>query len=387
MRPLRVAYLPATLRPGGAERQMLALAERLPRDRFAIDFVVLTGPGEYDDRARSAGATIQYVGATPQGSASSGSRVARRGGKLMRYAQVARRRRYDIVDAWLYPSDILAALLRPLTGTPIVIGGRRNVDPQDRFGPLERPVALLAGRLTDAVVANSRQAARHAIHQDHVDPRKVRVIHNGVDALPEPTDEARRALRHELGIADDEVAVGCVANLLPVKRHDVLLEAFATAILSGTAARLILIGDGPLRPLLERQIERLGIGSRVRLQGSVADARRFIPAFDVVVQASSREGLPNALLEAASSGRAIVATDAGGTPEIIRDGDTGLLVPLDDHAGLAAGLRRLIDDADLRDRLGRAARAHSLEAFGMDRFVDAFAALYEGLAEAKGVRR
>jgi glycosyltransferase involved in cell wall biosynthesis len=366
---------------------MLALAQRLPRDRFAVDFVVLTGPGEYDDRARAAGATIQYVGSTPQGSASSGWSVGRRGGKLLRYAQVARRRRYDIVDAWLYPSDALAALLRPLTGPAVIIGGRRNVDPQERFGPLERPVALIAGRLTDAVVANSHQAARHAITNDRVDPRKVRVIHNGVEPIPDTADAVRRALRHELAIADGDIAIGCIANLLPVKRHDLLLEAFADALRSGPGARLVLVGDGPLRPMLERQIRGLGLGERVRLHGSVPDARRIIPAFDVVVQASDREGLPNALLEAAAGGRPIVATDAGGTREIIPDETTGLLVPVGNAGALAGAIRRLMGDVGLRQRLGRAARVHAEGAFGMDRFVNQFASLYEELAVAKGVRR
>jgi glycosyltransferase involved in cell wall biosynthesis len=300
---------------------------------------------------------------------------------------VARRRRYDIVDAWLYPSDVLAALLRPLTGTAVIIGGRRNVDPQDRFAPLERPVAAIAGRLTDAVVANSHQAARHAIANHRVDPRKVRVIHNGVEAIPEATDAVRRAIRRELAIADDDIAIGCVANLLPVKRHDLLVEAFAAAIRGGPSARLVLVGEGPLRPMLERQIRELGIGERVRLHGSVPDARRIIPAFDVVVQASDREGLPNALLEAAAGGRPIVATDAGGTSEIIPDETTGILVPVGDAGALTAEIRRLVGDVDLRQRMGRAARAHAEGAFGMDRFVNEFASLYEELAVAKGVRR
>ena len=106
-----------------------------------------------------------------------------------------------------------------------------------------------------------------------------------------------------------------------------------------------------------------------------------------MVQASSREGLPNALLEAAASGRAIVATAAGGSGEIVLDGQTGLLVPVEDPVALVRALDRLVSDADLRERLGNAAREHVAATFAMDRFVAEFARLYEEQAALKNVQR
>ena len=110
-------------------------------------------------------------------------------------------------------------------------------------------------------------------------------------------------------------------------------------------------------------------------------------AFDVLAQASRSEGLPNVLLEAAAAGCPIVATDAGGSGEIVVDGRTGLLVPTRDVDALAAALRRTIDDRELRRRLGSEARAHVAESFGMDRFVREYGDLYEELAAARGLRR
>jgi glycosyltransferase involved in cell wall biosynthesis len=134
---------------------------------------------------------------------------------------------------------------------------------------------------------------------------------------------------------------------------------------------------------LEAQIASLGLAGRVRLHGSVPDPTSLWCAFDVVVQPSRSEGLPNAMLEAASAGRPIVATAAGGTGEIVLDGDTGLLVPVDDAAAMGAALRRLLADAGLRDRLGAAARDRTLTVFGMERFVAEFGAMYEELARAR----
>ena len=125
----------------------------------------------------------------------------------------------------------------------------------------------------------------------------------------------------------------------------------------------------------------------LRLHGSEPNPEPLYDGFDIVAQASSREGLPNALLEAGAAGRAIVATDAGGSGEIVLDGRTGLLVPTQDSAALGTALDRLVFDSDLRDRFGSAAREHVARMFGMDRFVAEFVALYEEQVAAKKVRR
>jgi glycosyltransferase involved in cell wall biosynthesis len=385
---LRVAYLPSTLSPGGAERQMLALAERLPRDRFDVEFLVLSGSGQYDGRARAAGLRIRTVGQAPVPNGRLPARLWHRASKALRYAAAVRAANYDIVDAWLYPADVLAALMRPITRTPVVISGRRNVDPQQFFGPLERTVASLVGRLTDVVVANSAAVASNAINVARVSPEKIRIIRNGVVVRPPISAAERMARRRALGIDDlDDIVIGCVANYSPVKRHDLLIEAFASLPDQRRALQLVLVGEGPLRPALERQIRELGLQARVRLHGSELDPEPLYAAFDIVVQASSREGLPNALLEAGGAGRAIVATAAGGSGEIVLDGRTGLLIPVEDRAALVSALHRLMSDPDLRERLGNAAREHVTAAFGMDRFVAEFASLYEEQAASKNVRR
>lgn len=387
MKPIRIAYLPANLQPGGAERQMLSLAERLPRDRFAVDFLVLSGAGVYDERALAAGARIRSVGETPDPGSSAASKFIRRASKIFRYAALGRSGHYDVIDAWLYPADVLAAVMRPLTGTPVIISGRRNVEPQEAFGPAERPVGALVRRLTDVVVANSAAAAANAVARHRVSPAKVRIIRNGV-LIPPLVGTVERALRRTAqGAGDADIVIGCVANFLPVKRHDLLIEAFGSIAATRPALRLVLVGDGPLRPAIERQVRDLGLVGRVRLLGHELNPEPFYAAFDIAVQASSREGLPNAMLEAGAAGRALVATAAGGSAEIVIDGQTGLLVPTDSAPDLAIALARLVDDPELRARLALAARQHVETAFGMDRFVAEFGALYEELVAVKRKHR
>lgn len=387
MRPLRVAHVVASLMPGGAELQELALAERLPRDRFRVDFLAIAGAGEYDDRARAVGIRVVHIGVRAMADESRLTAQRRRNRMALHYARAVTHGRYDIVDAWLYPADVLVALGRLVTRTPIVISGRRNIQPHDRFGPLAGMVDRLVGRLTDAVVANSTAAAEFAVRSHHTDPSKLRVIRNGVELIDPPAAAERSAWRRRWGAGDDDVVIGCVGNYRAIKRHALLIDAFATLARDQSDLRLVLVGEGETRPDLERQIAALGLEHRIRLHGIELDPRPMYGAFDIVVQSSMSEGLPNVLLEAASAGRPIVATAAGGSSEIVIDGATGLLVPVEDLGALTGALRCAIQDPDLRRRIGAAARVHVDATFGMARYVREFADLYEGQAESKGLRR
>ena len=204
MRPLRVAHLVGSLIAGGAELQELALAERLPRDRVRIDFLAVAGPGEYDERARAAGCRVVHLGAHPKASESLLTGQRRRTEMALNYARAVRRGRYDIVDAWLYPGDVLAAMLRGVTGTPVVMAGKQNLQAHRRFGPLAGGVDRLVDRLTDAVVANSSEAAEFALRSHQTDPAKLRAIRNGVELIEPLTPDERTAWRRAMGAADEE---------------------------------------------------------------------------------------------------------------------------------------------------------------------------------------
>jgi glycosyltransferase involved in cell wall biosynthesis len=385
--PLRIAYLPPLLRPAGAERQMLALAERLPKDRFRVDFLAMSGPGPYDDRALAAGAGLQYIGEPPRPDATVPERFVGRAAKTVRYLRAARAGRYDVIDAWLYPVDVMAVLARPITRTPVVITGRYNLrDFNPPMTRLERLLNAQANRMVDAVVANSDAVAADTKCSETIEPRKLRVIRNGVEPIePLPADDVA-ARRHALGVGDQDILIGCIANLHPIKGHDLLIDAFAVLRREGLPVRLVIVGGGPLQPELQRRIDDQGLGDAAHLLGSVTDPKPILRIFDLVVQASRSEGLPNALLEAAAAARPLVATAAGGSGEVVIDGETGLLVPVDDVAAITGAMRRLATDPDLRQRLGAAARRHIDTVFTMERFVGEYAALYEELAAAKHAR-
>jgi glycosyltransferase involved in cell wall biosynthesis len=384
-RVLRVAYPLGGLRIGGAEGRVLSLAERLPRDRFEVHFMSLIGEGPLDERGRAAGAQIHHLGARALGEAPLRERAIGRVGKMARYAQLARREHFDIIDAWLYPTDVFAALGRFVTRTPIVMSGRADLLPRRAFGPLSASMDHVVNRLVDAIVANSQAVAKANVGRAGVSTSILRVIRNGVEPVDPISPAERRRLRQELGAADEDVLIGSVGRLSDVKRHALLIDAFADLARDRSGVRLAIIGEGTTRASLEQQVARLGLSSLVRLPGATTNVRPLFDAFDLVALSSSSEGMPNALLEAAAAGRPIVTTAAGGAVEVVLHGKTGLVVPVEDRAALTAGLATLVADEELRRRFGPAAREHVLKEFGMDRFVREWCTLYEEIARSKGL--
>jgi glycosyltransferase involved in cell wall biosynthesis len=286
----------------------------------------------------------------------------------------------------MHPSDYVAALTRPLTRVPVVMSARLDVLPRVRLGPATRLLDSTVNRLTDVVVANADIVVEDAVRRQRVPRARLTVIRGGVELPPSFSAEQRRAQRSALGATDDHFLVGCVGNFRSMKRQDMLIDAFARLLPEHPQLRLALVGDGELRPRIEEQIERLGLHGRVTLFGFANDLPPLYDAFDLFVQASNSEALPNVLLEASAAALPIVATAAGGTGELVRDGETGLLVAIDDLDQLTAAMRQAIGDADLRQRLGAAAYAQVVRDYGMERFIREYADLYRARLAASGAR-
>jgi glycosyltransferase involved in cell wall biosynthesis len=296
---------------------------------------------------------------------------------LRRYRTLTRD--VDIVDAWLVPSYTFAGLARPLANVPVLIAGRRSALDVARTRNRMRDVAgRIAMRSVDAVVANSRAAARQAVEQEGIDASMVRVVHNAVE-VPIVSELERRSLRDGWGFGDGQIVIGCVGNLRPGKGQDLIVDVAAALRHREPDLRYVLVGDGRQRSAVEQQIDRLALGSIVRLHRDEHDARRIYAAFDICVQASDSEGLPNVVLEAAAARKAIVATDVGGTSEVITSGVDGILVSKGDRDAIADAILRLSADPGLRQRLGAAAGRRAQD-FSVARLTAETATLYRELA-------
>ena len=374
---MRVAFVSPSLRRGGAERQMLILAAALPRDEVELRFILLAERGPLADEAEALGIPVHVLGLQAATCRGLGPRCALALARFVR-SYVRLTRNVDLVDAWLVPALTLVGLAQPVARVPVFLAGRRSLaDVARPRTAARRLAATLAMRRADAFVANSQAAADDLVAIDGIDPAAVHVIRNAV--LPPATDlQARDRIRAGWGFGPGECVVGCVASLQSGKGLPELVAAAGAVSERRPEVRVVIVGDGPLRSDLERQIAAHRLERVVRLDGDSGDARALYPGFDIAVQASDSESLPNAVLEAAAAGLPIVATAVGGTPEILEDGLSGILVPPRDPAALSAAIEGLAADPAARSRLGGGAALRA-RAFTPGVLAEATLGLYRSL--------
>jgi glycosyltransferase involved in cell wall biosynthesis len=340
---------------------------------------VLPEPGPLAEDLGAAGVEVLFhpLGvirrslATPRGAAAlaaAGSRAA------LALTRVIRKRRIALVHS--NTSVVLsAAAAAGLARVPHVWHVREIYSRYGRAWPLHRRVLGSAS----AIVCVSRATAA----QFPVAARNVHVIHDGLALTP--SRAARSEARETLGIAADHPAVALLGRISDWKGQDVLVRALAEPALRERGVIALLAGDAwpGAEVRLQRVLavaERLGVRARVRQLGFRDDVESVYGAADVVAVPSTQpDPLPNAALEAAAAGCAVVASGHGGLPEIIRDGITGLLVTPGDPAALAAGVARLLDDPSLRERLGAAAGADVRQRFAGGKLLTQVQALYDAL--------
>ena len=361
---------------------MLILAGTLPKATFDLRFLVLSEPGELAVEAEALGVPVHVLGLRRETCRRFSPRCLQDAWRAVRaYRRLTRD--VDIVDAWLVPAYTFAGIVKPFARVPVLMAGRRSTIDVARTRTWYREAAgRLAMRGVDAVVANSQAAANDTIGIERIDPRRVHVIRNAVVPVT-TTDADRLRFRQGWGFSPQDVVVGCVGNYKPGKGQELLLEIATDLRERHPSLRYCFVGDGPLRSWLENEIRRRGLDGVIALHSGETDARPLYGAFDIAVQASDSEGLPNAVLEAAAAGLPIVATAVGGTAEILTNGLNGVLVAKGDRQGLADALGQLAEDPETRRRLGRAARARALD-FSPARLAEQTGALYRRLGGGDG---
>jgi glycosyltransferase involved in cell wall biosynthesis len=209
------------------------------------------------------------------------------------------------------------------------------------------------------------------------------VIYNFFEPSTPRNDRAKT--RADLGIADDEIMILHSSNLRTVKRIDHLLQSVAR-IQPHDAYKLVLLAGGPFEPYRD-QAQRLGIMDRIIIKENVLEIEEYLQAADIALYTSETESFCLSILEAMFFGCPSVTTRVGGIPEVVEDGKTGLLAPFADIDALGAALQRLVEDKDLRERYGEAARAAAHERFSAASIIPQYERLYENLLVADGIKR
>jgi glycosyltransferase involved in cell wall biosynthesis len=367
-----VAFVITGLDVGGAERQVVQLALAMSRRAWRTSVISLLEPRAFADDLRGAGVPVHSL-------------RMRRGRAdpraIWRLLRVLRAERPAVVHSHMVHANLLARVVRPLAGVPVLVGTAHSVAEGGRAREVAYRATDFLGTLTTNV---SRAGVERYVRVGAAPRRRIRFVPNGVDTGAFTPDAGVRArLRAELGAGARFVWL-CVARMEHPKQHRELLAAFRRVLDGGARAMLLLAGQGPDRGVLERSCEALGIGDAVRFLGVRDDVPDLMRAADGLVLASAWEGLPMVLLEAGAAALPVVASDVGGVSEIVVEGETGLLVPPSDAAALADAMAAIAAlDAAARAAMGAGARRVVLERYDLEQVASEWERLYEQLLDGR----
>lgn len=365
----KIIYTINRMDVGGSQTHLLQVFRLLDRDRFDPVLYCLSGEGSLLGAVREAG--VRIVDGRVRGGFVSPAVIP----ATLRLARMFRREKPDIVHNYLLRANAVGSVAARLAGVPIVLASKRGCHEMRGW---ELRGARLGNSLSDCVTTNA-EAVRDFVEQDESCPRaKMVVIPSGIDTdrfrpLP-PSDFKAR-----LGLRSDSPVVGIVTRMRVRKGVEEFLAAMIRVRREFPGAQAVIVGEVELDDELDRLVVEGGLVGDLHLLGRRSDMPEVLSAFDLFVLCSHDEGMSNAILEAMAMEKPVVATDVGGTGEVVDDGRSGLLVPPKVVEPLAAAIVELMSDADRMGEMGRLGRRIVVEKFSARSMVKQMEALYEQL--------
>jgi glycosyltransferase involved in cell wall biosynthesis len=386
--PIRVLHIITRLIVGGAQENTLLSVEgldRLPPFDVTLASGLDQGPeGELLSRARTTTHLIEVPALTRSVSPLSDARA------FAALYRLIRRGRYHIVHTHSSKAGVLGRLAAKAAGTPVIVHTLHSMV-FHRYQPwlVNRTLRLVkraCAPATDHYISVADAMTELAVEAGIAERSRFSTIYSGMELdwfLEAPPDGS--AVRDELGIPPDAPVVGKIARLFPLKGHKELMDAAPAVVARQPDVRFLLIGDGILQDELRERAREAGIVDNFVFAGLIPRERipAMLSAMDVLVHTSLREGLARVLPQALAMGVPCVAFDLDGAPEVVIDGETGLLTRPGDDAGLAEAIVRLLQDPELRCRMGAAGRRLVDPRWRIDTMIDNIAELYLELIERK----
>jgi glycosyltransferase involved in cell wall biosynthesis len=366
---MRIAYMLTSLGIGGAERQVIALAERMTARGHTVVLLVLRP--RRPEQWRTTAEVVHF---------DMNKSVAGAGLGVAHAHRFLRAFRPDLVHSHTFPANMTARMLHLLGSAPVVVSTIHNI----YEGGLRRTILYsLTDGLTLHTTAVSDAVAKRAIRAGAVTPRKCSVVANGIDTAEfAPDSERRSATRADLHAGDDFIWL-TAGRIVPAKDYPNLLRAFAQAQTAIPQMQLWIAGEASAsdRSRIESLISQHGLTQRVRLLGLRRDMPGLLDAADGFVLASAWEGMPLVIGEAMAMEKEVVATDVGGVRELV--GTTATLVPPTSPEDLATAMLNVARTShEVRLSIGRAARQRVIESFSIEARTDDWEALYNSLIKA-----
>lgn len=357
-----------SLGTGGSERQFATVAKSLNHERFMVRLGCLKRRGPF----------LEGLEDVAEFNAGGSFLTLQSHIKRIALARHLRAHKVAIANSFDFYSNLMMIPVARLAGVPIVIGSHRQLG--NFFSPMQFRAQDMVFHLCDRIICNSGASAAQLLDRG-LPSRKIVIIPNG---LPNAAfADAEPSLPRRPGV----LRVGMIARMnYPVKNYPMLLRAAARLHPKFPNLEFLLIGDGPLRPELEQMARQLGIEQSVMFLGTRHDIAAVLASMDIAVLTSTSESLSNVILESMAAGKPVVATQVGGNAELVRDGETGFLIPTNDDERLAGAIEHLLERPALRLEWGRRARELAAANFSLSRARDRYEELYSALIGQKSWR-
>lgn len=369
--PVPILLVVRELGSGGIERDVTKLALGIDRNRFTCYVAAYQPEGVRAAELKAAGVPVMHLDVPTLKSPA----ILRTGAQFGRFL---RQKKIRLVHAW-DASAVFAVPLARLLRVPVVLssvlGDRRLIDNRSR------KQFQFTDRLVDAIVVNCEAMRKHLIQDCSVAPERIELCYNGVNTAEfHPAEEPKPE-----PVSGASLVIGAVCVLRVEKALPLLLEAFAKVVPLAPDSKLLLVGSGPELPGLQERSRRLGIQEKCIFLPAVSAVAPFLRAIDIFVSCSYSEAFSNAILEAMACGCCVIGSRVGGTPELIADGDRGLLFESGNAEELACKIAVLIEDPARRKLLAQNAAKFASHELNMERNIRCMSGIYEGMLRKKGV--
>lgn len=289
----------------------------------------------------------------------------------VKLSQLLRKESIDIVHARNFAAILYGSMGAKLSGTPVAIGDIRGPIPSDQGQKCRRLSFLLS-----QFVAVSKDVKRMLTDEFQISPEMVTTVYNGVHMNGTPGTEEKLAARKKLGFDSDDLIIGTIGRVEPVKDYSTLVRASALILKKFAKAKLVIVGGGSQLPVLKELALELEIQSKCIFTDYQQDVKPYLAAFDIFVLTSIFEGISNVLLEAMTFLLPVIATAVGGNPEVVVDDESGFLVTKKDVQSLAAKIEILLTNKQLASQMGENGYRIVREKFTIPKMIENYQKLY-----------
>jgi len=364
-RKLNVIHLVEELTIGGLEKILTTIVLNLDKKKYNVSVWCLREGGFFADKLVKEGIDVKILHIS----------TSRNPLSIYKLYRLLKCHKFDIIHTHAYSAGTIGRMSAFLAGVPVIISHNHSV--YDYYGKFYNLVEWFLSLITDRVICISEVVNGFANKTQRINSKKLITIHNGIDDVCDLTEKSSSDLKKELGIPINHPVICTISHMEEHKGLKYLLEAASLLLQSKNDVSFLLVGEGVLKKELKILCADLKIEKNVIFAGEQSDISEILSLSDIFVLPSLREGLPLTILEAMACGKPVIATNVGGIPEIVKDGENGILVYPKDPETLYMAMNELLGDREKREKMGRIGKRVCDESFRTKTMVEKVEDLYD----------